>query len=351
MVINGLLRELTINLVDYYFPEQKNGRPGRPRKCTNEQCVDAAFEILRSGDGWEYLKGYPIKGDSIRKRISNWNNANIFKKAWIIFVNIHVDLGLNFNDLFIDASHIKNYNGQDIIGRNFYDRFKTSTKLSIIVDEHGIPIGITLGSGNKHDSTFVGDALNSIDENVITYMDTQNLIGDKGYWSSDVTTMLQNKYKMKIITPSMITPERSAEQKALIKELNDIRHEIKRQYRRLKIANNELQTIKNRPVNKRKIIRSRLNKKIGRYKRNIKQLEATKRKKERIKHDRKFKKRGRKSEKDKKLAKRYVVELAFSWFKKYGRLRIRKDKNFTSFESFIFFGAANIVANSLSKHT
>jgi len=345
IVINQLLKELVIELVNLEFPERDMRLPGRPRTCSNEQCVEAVFEILKTGIGWEYLKSYPIKGDSIRKRIEDWNNVDIFKKAWLIMVNIHIDYGMPLDDLFIDATHIKNYNGQNVIGRNFYDRFKTSTKMTTIVDNNGIPIGITLGCGNKHDLTFVEEALDSIDIGSFNYMDCQNLIADKGYWSNDVQRNVENKYKLKLITPSMRSREEGKEEKQRIKELNSIKHKLRVEDKKLNEIINELQTIKDYPIDERKDNRIKMNDKLKEYKLKIKQLKATKRLKERIK-----KKRGRKSNKDKKLGKRYVVERTMSWFKRYDRLLIRKDKNFSSFEGFVFLGAANIVARSLTTH-
>jgi transposase len=346
VLINPLLRSLIIELVNLYFPKKKKGIPGRPITCSNKECLKAAFKVLKNGTGWEYLDEYSIKGDSIRKRIAQWNKKNIFKKAWIITVNIYIEFGLNFEDLFIDASHIKNYNGKDIIGKNYYDRFKTSTKLTTITDKSGIPIGITLGCGNKHDLTFVEEALDSIDLDRLDHMDCQYLIADKGYWSDDVLKKIENKYKLELITPSMRSREEGREEKKRIKELNKVKHKIRVEERKLEQATNELKSIKNHRVNKRKAIRIEVKNKIKNHRINIKRLNADKKIKERIK-----KKRGRKSKRDKKLAKRYVVELTFSWFKKYDRLVIRKDKNFSSFEGFIFFGAGNIVARSLAMNT
>jgi hypothetical protein len=60
------------------------------------------------------------------------------------------------------------------------------------------------------------------------------------------------------------------------------------------------------------------------------------------------KKRGRKSLIEKKLEKRFIVEHSFSWFKKYKRLVLRRDSNYAIFESFVFFGAANIIANKVA---
>ena len=346
MVVNcdDLLKKILIELVDYYFPNKQIQSPGRPLKCTNDDCIDAMFYVLKTGIGWEYLNGYSIKGDSIRKRCNKWINIGIPKMAWIILRNIYIEFKLDFKDLYMDASHIKNYNGCDKIGRNLYDRFKTSTKLSIITDNNGIPIGITLDSGNRHDVMLVEKTLESIDFGLLDYMDTEYLIADKGYCSNELEKKIETDCKLKLITPTKRSTEEVNEEKTKIKELNKVKQKIKVEERKLEKNMNKLKLIKTFPVNQRNNIRKNINNNIRNKKLIIKQLKITKKEKERIK-----KKRGRKSIKDIKLAGRYIVELSFSWFKKYGRLVIRKDKNFSNFEGFIFLGAANIIARSLSK--
>jgi hypothetical protein len=164
VIINDILKNIILELVDYFFmPKNKLiSVVGRKPKCSNEQYLENIFFVLKEGIGWNYLKGLPVKGDTVRKKHKQWCDKHIFKLAWIIMVNIYAEFKLDFNDLFIDCSHIKNYYGKDIIGKNIYDRFRNSTKLSIITDDFGIPIGICIGAGNAHDITLTEDTINSI---------------------------------------------------------------------------------------------------------------------------------------------------------------------------------------------
>lgn len=50
-----------------------------------------------------------------------------------------------------------------------------------------------------------------------------------------------------------------------------------------------------------------------------------------------------------KLNKRFIVEVAFGWFKKYKRLRNRYDKKICNFESFTYFGALSIISKKILK--
>ena len=105
---------------------------------------------------------------------------------------------ISMHNLYIDASHIKNMLGTESTGSNYYDRFRKSTKLSIITDDIGVPISIKIDKGNKHDIQFMLDNLND------TYFDISEckfLIADKGYISNKFANILAHHYNMKLIVP------------------------------------------------------------------------------------------------------------------------------------------------------
>jgi len=53
----------------------------------------------------------------VKKKFTLWNSKNVFKISWIILVNVYAEFKVDFEDIFIDASHIKNYYGADLIGK------------------------------------------------------------------------------------------------------------------------------------------------------------------------------------------------------------------------------------------
>lgn len=264
--LNILLEKTILEVVDYKIPKKESGKRGRPIKYTNKEYLEAIFYVLKEGIGWEYLKGFPMSGDAARKKMHQWSKLNVFHLSWEIMVNIYAEFKLDFNDLFIDASHIKNWLGVESVGSNHYDRFRKATKLSILTDDVGVPVGICLDKSNIHDSSLTKPTLES---SVIKISTTKFLIGDKGYSSKNLKDILANKYKLELITPR-----------------------------------------------KRK-------------------------------RGRKGKTRGRKPKHHYKLKNRFIVEHTFSWFKNYGRLFRRKDRNINIFKSFVFLGAANITAKKV----
>lgn len=191
-----LAKNIILTLVSYTF---KKSDKGRPTVCSNEKYLEYMFLVLKEGIGWEYIQSDLIKGDTVRRKFKEWTNKNIFKKAWTIIIHIYATLKLDFEDLFIDASHIKNIFGVEEVGVNHYDRFRLSTKLSIITDDNGVPVGIDIKKGNTHDINMLEDTLNSIPIDIYS---TEYLIGDKGYCIGDEQSKeLYKKYLLDLITP------------------------------------------------------------------------------------------------------------------------------------------------------
>jgi hypothetical protein len=94
--------------------------------------------VLKEGIGWNYIRGINITSYGLRKIFNKWNSYNIFNMAYSIILDIYQEYKIDFNDLFIDGSLIKNYMGSELIGKNYYDKFKKANKLSIITDDLGV---------------------------------------------------------------------------------------------------------------------------------------------------------------------------------------------------------------------
>jgi len=156
------------------------------------------------------LKGIDISGDTLRKVFQKWTNKNVFEIAYNIIIDIYKDRKIDFTDLFIDASNIKNYMGSELTGVNHCDKFKLATKLSIITDDLGVPVSIHLEKCNVHDIKLVVPNLEKIK---IDTESAENLIADKGYISKTLKQYISEKYKMRIITPEK-NPKKGVKKKS-----------------------------------------------------------------------------------------------------------------------------------------
>ena len=306
---------------------------GRPVKCTDAEYIDAIYYTLRTGTSWNYVRGYPVTGDTIRKKFIEWSSHGIFKNAYIIMVNIYLEFNIDIDKIFLDASHIKNLFGVDSVGVNVYDRFRKSTKLSIITNNDGIPISIDIKPGNVHDSKMIQNTLKLFDNIQISYYDTQYLIADKGYYGNNISKLVADEYKLKLITPDKRSTEEINTYREKINEIKQIDKKIISETNKLKNIKNNIHNRIIDNINKLNNKRKLINNKIKELKLKRKNLNK--------------KKRGRKTDKERLLRDRYVVERTFSWFKKYYRLSLRKDKYVSNFESFVFIGASNIISNKI----
>jgi transposase len=196
--LNQLAENIILDIIDLLYPIKKT-KKGRPSKCTNKDYLKYMFYVLKQGIGWEYLKDTLVKGNTVQRKYNEWSKKGIFKLAWLIIINIYSTFKLDFTDLYIDASHVKNELGVESVGANFYDRFRKATKLSIICDNLGIPIGMHIDKSNIHDINLMMQTINSIPIDIST---SNFLIGDKGYIGSKQTKEIYKKYCVKLITPS-----------------------------------------------------------------------------------------------------------------------------------------------------
>lgn len=202
-----LEKNILLELIKFYS-KPKVTTKGRPAKLDNSKILDYIFYVNKTGISWNNLDA-PITGERIRQIYNKWCKLDIFKNGWKILVSIYDSLNFDFEDLYIDASHIKNVLGVEEIGPNHYHRFFNYTKLSIIVDDNGCPIGIDIAASNKHDISLLQSTLDSIN---FTIDSTSNLIADKAYISRAINENLMRKFGVKLITPPRNYVRRTANQ-------------------------------------------------------------------------------------------------------------------------------------------
>ncbi len=92
---------------------------------------------------------------------------------------------------------VKNINGNDFVGSNFYDRKKNGNKITVLVNSKGIPISIHLAKANTHDSQLIQDSVNGSCVKIIR----SRIIGDKGYINPRVKRRLRRTNNISLIYP------------------------------------------------------------------------------------------------------------------------------------------------------
>lgn len=183
------------SFIEQNTPEQKTGR-----KCSKpvKHYIEQIFQVLNTGMQWRAIRN-DLHHDTYRKKFKQWSDLNLFENAFKTIIPKLRQKGLLPNtetkDLIIDSSMIKNILGQDVIGRNHYDRGRFATKVTLIVTSSGIPLAMTTSAANNHDVNFVTETLDKVTIKTVGC----RLLGDKGYISNPLKQELK-KRKVHLIT-------------------------------------------------------------------------------------------------------------------------------------------------------
>ena len=110
--------------------------------------------------------------------------------------------------------------GFNMIGRNYADKNKNATKISVIIDKNCIPVAIQMAKGNIHDTNLV---LDTLDNSVIKIIYSK-LIADKGYVNNNQKQFLHDKKNIDLIYSYRNNQHNvnTEEEKLLLKERSKI---------------------------------------------------------------------------------------------------------------------------------
>ena len=102
------------------------------------------------------INGITIKGKYLNEKVTKWANRNIFNMIYKKISETYIDRSYKTKKIVsIDSQFIRNRlmpTKSKIIGRNKYYKNKRGTKLTVIVDEKGLPLTLSLDNGCKYDS-------------------------------------------------------------------------------------------------------------------------------------------------------------------------------------------------------
>jgi transposase len=158
----------------------------RPYNIDNLYCLEQICYVLYTGISWNALRDLKCHYTTIYKRFLHWTKLKIFEKFWDIIITEYIDVQLfldplHFKTVFIDCSMIKNNHGRECTGPNHMDRFRESTKLSMICDNNKVPLVAEFFKGNVADSSTVEETLASLKMLRVNNKYNNVIVGDKGY--------------------------------------------------------------------------------------------------------------------------------------------------------------------------
>jgi len=137
-------------------------RPGVSLKHDLEDIIAGMFGILKAGTQINLYSYKGISGNTIMYHFYKWSADGIFKKVWKEIYNSYQKKFKYYSNLkkcSIDCTLIKSMNGHDSVGKNPTDRGRNGTKISLLVDMLGVPIGYVIDAANVDDRTLLDKTL------------------------------------------------------------------------------------------------------------------------------------------------------------------------------------------------
>jgi transposase len=136
------------------LPERPARRVGRPR-VDDRVAFTAILFVLLTGLPWRLVPDeIGCSGVTAWRRLRDWQAAGVWAQLHReLLRRLNANRQLDWSDGVVDASHIRALRGGSLTGPSPVDRARTGSKHHLIVDLHGVPLGVELTGGNRNDVT------------------------------------------------------------------------------------------------------------------------------------------------------------------------------------------------------
>lgn len=166
--------------------------PGGSKPIGFRRILNGIFFQLKTGCQWDMIPRKYGSKSTIHEHFQRWARAGVFDKIFEMNLKEYDELkGIEWEWQSMDGTICQaptNQKGgakaaEEGLGRNPTDRGRSGTKIHLIVDKNGQPLGVEIVGANVHDSRLVGSTIESIiiERPEVTPEKPQNLCQDKGY--------------------------------------------------------------------------------------------------------------------------------------------------------------------------
>ena len=156
----------------------------RPRRLSSMDAINTILLMCRIGCQWSSLpcpSGISYK--TVYHRFNLWSRQRVFEKAFYALVSVYRTR--EARPLIADTTSVKNVYGHDVIGRNYADRGRFSTKVSVLTDTARVPLAFSFHCGNRNDCMTLHHLLNEAARKTGRPLSVHGQIhADKGYDSA-----------------------------------------------------------------------------------------------------------------------------------------------------------------------
>lgn len=169
-------------------PHARRGRPS----LTNTELLPGILYVLKTGCSWEYLPTSVCchHYSSCWRRVRFWQ-SHMLRGLWrTLLKHLHTAHVLDLHTGQLDASLVPSPQFHDTTGYSGKHK-KTGTKLSLIADHNGLPLGLKIVAGNVHDVACAEATVQQLKVGAKRKVITLN--ADKGYNSQHLRNVLRKK--------------------------------------------------------------------------------------------------------------------------------------------------------------
>ena len=190
-----------------FLPAERTGKPGRPWK-SHRQVINGIVFVLRSGIAWPDLPAEFGKYKTVYNRFRRWVKCGLWLKIVKSLIDRLLKGGrIDFDLWCVDGTVIRAHRvaagarkggvtpdenaEKHALGRS---RGGYATKLHVLTDGQGIPLGVTATAGQKHEAPEFEHLMESCLIN--TFRKSKRpaaLAGDKGYSSNAIRDYLSRR--------------------------------------------------------------------------------------------------------------------------------------------------------------
>jgi putative transposase len=172
--------------------QRKNvgGRPIADRR----KVMSGILYILRTGCQWNALPRVMYgSGKTAHSYFQKWTRAGVFRRMWQAGLVEYDEMkGIAWKWQAADGAMTKAPLGGEKTGPNPTDRGKRGTKRSLLVDEHGVPLGLVVSGANTPDGQLLEATLTSVPVERPDPTETpQHLCLDKAYSDAPSATVAE----------------------------------------------------------------------------------------------------------------------------------------------------------------
>jgi putative transposase len=133
------------------------GRPAADQR----KVMSGILYVLRTGCQWNALPQATYgSGKTTHSYFQRWIRAGVFRRMWKAGLIEYDELkGIAWKWQAADGIMTKAPLGGEKTGPNPTDRSKRGTKRSLLVDEHGVPLGLIINRANRPDGQLLAATL------------------------------------------------------------------------------------------------------------------------------------------------------------------------------------------------